>query len=95
MEGESALERLSRVLQLLRRTMYSTQIEFAAALGVSVSIVDRWESGLQAPTRVQTHRLRAWCNRYDCFTASSIVVDGHLISPDELDGLVIAARQGA
>jgi transcriptional regulator with XRE-family HTH domain len=95
MEGESALARLSRVLQMLRRTMYSTQIEFATALGVSVSIVNRWESGLQAPTRAQTHRLWSWCNRYDCFNASTIVVDGDLISPDEFDGLMVAARQGA
>ena len=95
MEDASALARLSRVLQMLRRTMYSTPIEFASALGVSVSIVRLWESGEQAPTRAQTHRLWAWCNRYDCFNASLIVVDGHLISPDEFDGLMMAARQGA
>jgi hypothetical protein len=93
MEGTSARAQLARVLQLLRRSVYSTPIELAAALGVSGELVRRWEAGESAPTRAQTACLWAWCNRHDVFQTSTIVLDGHLISQDEFQGLMVAARQ--
>jgi len=95
MERTSAGARLSRVLQILRSTVYSTPVEFGAALGVSGEIVRRWEAGQCAPTPEQTARLWDWCTSHRYFESSLIVVDVDLISLDEFQGLMVAARQDA
>jgi len=75
--------------------VYATPFEFGADLGISGEIVRCWEAGLCAPTREQTTRLWDWCNRHRYFESSLIAVDLDLISLDEFQGLMVAARQGA
>jgi putative transcriptional regulator len=48
----------------IRRQLNMTQEQFAHALGVSFSTVNRWEKGRTAPSRLAKERIITFCKEH-------------------------------
>lgn len=57
------MERLAPVIRDLRNRLGLTQEEFAHALGITVSTVNRWEKGHSAPSKLARASLARFAGR--------------------------------
>jgi putative transcriptional regulator len=57
------VERLAPVIRDLRNRLGLTQEEFAHALGITVSTVNRWEKGHSAPSKLARASLARFAGR--------------------------------
>ncbi len=60
---ELTVERLAPVIRDLRNRLNLTQEEFAHALGITVSTVNRWEKGHSAPSKLARASLARFAGR--------------------------------
>ena len=57
------MDRLAPVIRDLRNRLNLTQEEFAHALGITVSTVNRWEKGHSAPSKLARASLARFAGR--------------------------------
>lgn len=55
----------AKAIKQLRNKMILSQVEFAGLLGVAFSTVNRWESGLYAPTIKAKRKLAPLFEKYN------------------------------
>jgi len=60
---ELTVDRLAPVIRDLRNRLNLTQEEFAHALGITVSTVNRWEKGHSAPSKLARASLARFAGR--------------------------------
>jgi transcriptional regulator with XRE-family HTH domain len=61
--GHARVERLAPIIRDLRSRLGLTQEEFAHALGITVSTVNRWEKGHSAPSKLARASLARFAGR--------------------------------
>jgi len=80
---ELTVDRLAPVIRDLRNRLNLTQEEFAHALGITVSTVNRWEKGHSAPSKLARASLARFAGR------RGVAMDNLL---DDSEGDVMSSR---
>lgn len=58
---------ISSKIKEIRRKCFLTQTEFAKALGVSFSTVNRWENEKSTPNYQALKKIKDFCDQHDIF----------------------------